>query len=444
MKALPLPIARDRFEAWKKEGQGPDWMLRQNFSLQQISANVMKILALYPGHDATLRSLKLEPGSRYKVIPVEGEKFGPPRPTAKRPPPTRPPVAVTASSPAAQVAEPPPPSLLVSAAAIQPERIGWLWHGWLAQGKIHVLAGAPGTGKTTLAISFAAVVSAGAAWPDGTIASVGDVLIWSGEDGIADTLIPRLAAAGADLHRVHIVGADERRPFHPGEDLAELEVEIRAREGSVRLVILDPLIAVVGLADSHKNSETRAALAPLAELARRTGVAILGVHHLSKGTAGRDPTERLSGSVAFGAVARVVMITAQGEGGGRVLMRSKSNLGRDDGGFEYEVEERELPNAAIAATVIRWGAQIEGRARDVLAATETQNVDAGAASALSVAKRWLEDLLSDGPVAVREVESAALAAGMAWATIRRAKDAAGVEARKGAMDQGWTWALPSG
>ena len=94
--------------------------------------------------------------------------------------------------------------------------------------------------------------------------------------------------------------------------------------------------------------------------------------------------------------------------------------------------------------MIRWGAQIEGRARDVLAATETQNVDAGAASALSGAKRWLEDLLSDGPVAVREVKSAALAAGMAWATIRRAKDAAGIEARKGAMDQGWTWAWPSG
>ena len=95
---------------------------------------------------------------------------------------------------------------LITASSITPEPITWLWDGWLAQGKLHILAGQPGTGKTTIAMTFAAAVSAGRAWPDGTCSPVADVLIWSGEDSPADTLVPRLIASGADRGRVHFVG----------------------------------------------------------------------------------------------------------------------------------------------------------------------------------------------------------------------------------------------
>ena len=85
------------------------------------------------------------------------------------------------------------------------EPINWLWPGWLARGKVHILAGAPGTGKTSIAMALGATITTGARWPDGTPAEPGEVLMWSGEDDPSDTLIPRLMAVGADLERVHII-----------------------------------------------------------------------------------------------------------------------------------------------------------------------------------------------------------------------------------------------
>ena len=89
---------------------------------------------------------------------------------------------------------------------IKPKPIGWLWNGWLARGKLEVLAGRAGTGKTTIAIALAATISIGGRFPDGTRSPVGNVLIWSGEDSAEDTLVPRLIAAGADLSKVHFIG----------------------------------------------------------------------------------------------------------------------------------------------------------------------------------------------------------------------------------------------
>jgi predicted ATP-dependent serine protease len=74
---------------------------------------------------------------------------------------------------------------ILPATAFTVEPIRWIWDGWLARGKLHLLAGAPGTGKTTIGISIAATITTGGRWPDGSNAEQGDVLIWTGEDGIA-------------------------------------------------------------------------------------------------------------------------------------------------------------------------------------------------------------------------------------------------------------------
>ncbi|QIK38100.1 AAA family ATPase [Caldichromatium japonicum] len=114
---------------------------------------------------------------------------------------------------------------LTCAAEVTAEPVTWLWDGWLAKGKLHLLAGKPGTGKTTLALGLAAIVSRGGTWPDGSrCALAGDVLIWSAEDDPADTITPRLMAGGADLRRIHFIadvkGVDgEPRPFDPGPGL---------------------------------------------------------------------------------------------------------------------------------------------------------------------------------------------------------------------------------
>jgi hypothetical protein len=219
-----------------------------------------------------------------------------------------------ASSPSMSSASKPIASIeLLSSAAITPTPVHWLWPGWLAEGRLQILAGAPGAGKTTIALSLAAVVSAGRRWPDGTPTQAGSVVIWSGEDDPSDTLVPRLAAADADLNRVFIVGRAREdsaaRPFDPARDMPGLTNAIK-REREVKLVVIDPL-AKVAVKDSHRNAETRRDLQPVVDLCRETGAAVLGIHHLAKGTAGREPVERLIGSIAFAAVARVVLIATK-------------------------------------------------------------------------------------------------------------------------------------
>jgi hypothetical protein len=174
------------------------------------------------------------------------------------------------------------------------------------------------------------------------------VLIWSGEDDPRDTLVPRLLACGADLSRIHFVGSvteDEGiRPFDPARDAALLRAEATTMDPPPALLNVDPIVSAV-TGDSHKNAEVRRGLQPLVELAMVVRCVVLGVSHFTKGTMGRDPVERVTGSLAFAALARVVLATAKlsaGESGGRVLARAKNNLGPDAGGFSYELEPLEL------------------------------------------------------------------------------------------------------
>jgi len=133
-------------------------------------------------------------------------------------------------------------------------------------------------------------------------------------------------------------------------------------------MIVDPIVSAVS-GDSHKNTEVRRSLQPLVDLAASMGAALVGITHLSKGTAGRDPTERVTGSVAFTAIVRVVMLAAKvrGERGEdrRLLVRTKSNIGPDDGGFEYFLEQGEAAEGILASTV-KWGEAVEGDARELL------------------------------------------------------------------------------
>ena len=341
---------------------------------------------------------------------------------------------------------------LVRGDTVKPEPIRWLWDGWLAKGKLHVLAGAPGTGKTTLSVALAASVTRGAAWPDGTRAPVGDILIFSAEDDVKDTLAPRLLGAGADMTRVWFISqvdlTEGGRAFDPATDLVLLEQRL-SKMDSPALLIVDPIVnAVAG--DSHKNGEVRRALDPLVKLAERYDIAVLGISHFSKGTGGRDPTERVTGSIAFGALARVVMVASRGkpddEGGesDRMFMRSKSNIGRDDGGFAYALEQVAVPGKqGIEASVVRWRGPIEGSAREALAAAEVRSDDESG-GALREAAEFLLDLLAPGPVPAAKVQESARAAGHAFATVKRAKAQLGITASKLGMAGGWAWALPEG
>ena len=339
--------------------------------------------------------------------------------------------------------------VLVCASTLKPEPMAWLWRDWLALGKFHVLAGAPGQGKTTIAIALAATVTSGGRWPNGTRCSPANVLIWSGEDDPADTLLPRLLAMGADVSRSYFVDGTriegKVQSFDPARDLVQLTAAAE-RIGSVALLIVDPVVSAV-TGDSHKNTEVRRALQPLVDLGATLGAAVLGISHFSKGSAGRDPTERVTGSLAFGAVARVVLCVAKvkdKDGGDdrRILARAKSNIGPDDGGFEYGIAQTELSaHPGITASLIEWGNPVQGTARELLAEAETEPDDNDESTALDDAVKFLRSELRDGPKPAKVIFGEARQAGHSERTIKRAKAALKAEAIKEATR--WVWALPA-
>ena len=336
--------------------------------------------------------------------------------------------------------------VLTCGSDLTPEPYRWLWQYWLAMGKLHILAGAPGQGKTTIALAMAATITIGGRWPDGSRCAPGNVLIWSGEDDPADTLVPRLMAAGADRARCYFIEGARRDgevvPFDPARDLGQL-LEAIEKIGGISLLVIDPVVSAV-TGDSHKNTEVRRALQPLVDLAAKCDCAVLGITHFAKGGQGTDPAQRVVGSVAFTAVARVVMVAAKVKGDeegrdARILARSKSNVGPDDGGFQYHLEQSE-PIPGIHASHIAWGKAVEGTARELLTDPDEPQQEQSDASAKDAAIDFLVEILKDGSAPSKYVETEARAAGVSWATVRRAADTIGVTKRK--MNDAWYWFRP--
>lgn len=331
--------------------------------------------------------------------------------------------------------------ILTRASTITPEPISWLWRYSLARGKFHLIAGAPSTGKTTIALSLAAIVSRGGEWPDGQTTPARDVLIWSGEDDAEDTLVPRLIAAGADRDRVHIIsGIDDgevRRAFDPATDTPALTTAAR-KLGDVGLLIVDPVVMAIA-GDSHKNAETRRGLQPLVDLGATLRAAVLGITHVRKGSRGSDPLERVIGSMAFGAVARVVFVTVRSpDSDERLFVRAKSNIGPDGGGYAYAVALTVIERD-IATSRIDWLHPLEGTAADLLGTIEE---DDEARTERDDAAAWLASELADGPVAVKDLQKLARDSGHSWPTVKRAKEAIGAKASRAAFSGGWRWSLP--
>jgi len=333
--------------------------------------------------------------------------------------------------------------ILVRGSDVKPAGFRWIWENWLAKGKLHVLAGAPGTGKTTLALAIAALVSRGGRWPDGTICREGQVVIWSGEDGIQDTLAPRLIASGANMDNIHFInGVNDRtgpRMFDMAKDIAHLRDELK-NIPNVRFLMVDPIVSAVA-GDSHKNTEVRNALLPLVKLTERIDCATLGITHFTKGTQGRDPIERVTGSMAFVALARIVLLAAKSQDDdSRIFVRAKSNIGLDRGGYNYSLKFGPVPGYAhIKATHVAFGDEIEGESRDILEDAEQTSEEN---DALSEAKQFLTDILEDGPREVQSVKGEARKVGVSERTLRRAKAALGVVAKRNELTHRYQWEIP--
>ena len=335
---------------------------------------------------------------------------------------------------------------LIRGDAVRLEPVRWLWRGFLPAGMLTILGGAPGCGKTTIALSLAATITRGGAWPDGSrCANPGDVLIWSGEDAWP-VLAARLAAAGADLSRVYFIDGVtdiEGGAFDPGRDMLLLEATAE-KLPAPRLLILDPIVSAVP-GDAHRSNEVRRSLQPVVALGQRLGCAVLGITHFSKGTMGRDPTERITGSLAFAALARIVLVAAKvkasdGEGESRrVLMKAKANDTSDEGGFAYELERVEVA-PEVEGQRVKWLEALQGTARELLADAEAEPENDDGTTAAGV-DGFLRRLLADSPLPAKTIKADADGAGYAWSTIQKSATRLGVERRKEGMKGGWVWAL---
>jgi len=343
---------------------------------------------------------------------------------------------------------------LVTLEDLKMEPIDWVWDGWLARGKIHLIAGAPEAGKTTISLAFAAINSSGSNWPDGTTADAGNVLIWTGEDDPAQTVKPRLVQMGADVKKISIVkGARDEdgklRQFNPSTDLPGLALAAKEIPGGVDMLIIDPIVSVIGgKVDNGNNAGHREKLQPLVDFGEEMKCAVVGITHFTKGTIGKDPVERVTGSLAFGAVARVVLVATKNKGldPERMLIMAKNNLAPNVGGFGYSIVGAALMERPdIIASRIVWGQPLEGSARELLADAEDDGkgeTKEGAEAAHRGAKSFLQSALAAGERRQADVADEGAKSGFSSDRIFRASKALGVVKRKDGFAGGWLWRLP--
>lgn len=317
----------------------------------------------------------------------------------------------------------------------------WLWPGKIPLGEICVIQGDPGLGKSQITASIAAIITRGGQWPlTREPCSVGSVIILSAEDSMAKTIVPRLAAAGADLERVTILQAMKfehgTRGFSLLADLTALDALI-GEEDNPMAVIVDPISAyqdTVGVGakthDSHKNVDVRSLLRPVSELVDRRNITVILINHLTKGT-GRAIT-RGQGNMAFVAGPRAVWQVSKDKDDPRkrLFLPVKNNLADDSEGtgLSFGVEPIELGHDAqgkpISTSRILWNDERVTITADEAAGYDSLSQDER--GSVNEAQDFLRETLADGRVKVKDIESQAKSSGHSHATLGRAKRALGI------------------
>jgi len=344
-------------------------------------------------------------------------------------------------------AKPKPQSELVArrACEVTREDLAWLWPGRIPLGKLTLLAGDPGLGKSLVTLDIAARVSRGAPWPDNPLIAqpVGEVVLFNAEDDANDTITPRLDLAGADDGKIILVegvqlidpSKDKRTKlyFSLEHHLPQLERALQGWSG-VRLIVIDPISAYCGQTDSHNNAEVRALLAPLADLAGRTKAAVLAVTHLSK-SGGPKAIYRAMGSLAFAAASRAVwaIVKDAEDPKRRLFLPTKLNLAVDPAGLAYRIVDGRVewePEPVNIHADDAFRAELDGPSK---ADRSTQRDEA---------EEWLREHLAGGPVPTNEVLDVGKEAGFSERTLRRAFKELGGRSRKDKEGGCWRWSLP--
>jgi putative DNA primase/helicase len=328
---------------------------------------------------------------------------------------------------------------------VESKAVEWVWKDHFARGKLTLVAGDPGVGKSQIAMYAAAIITTGCDWPDGSTSPQGSVIILSSEDAANDTIKPRLEAAGADLKKVHRLKLTKTEDgqydtFSLQTDLQKLGEKATA-VGDVVMIVIDPLTSYMGSKiDSHRTTDVRAVLEPISNFAERFNVAIFAITHPPKATQSKA-INSVTGSLAYVAASRIVFIAMkepETTSGRHLLLSVKSNLGPSAKGLGYFLLQR-IVSKDIVASYIEWDHKpVVTTADQALAALSA----ATSQYALNEAVEFLKVELANGPRPSKDVLKAADSTAVARKTLYRAKERLKVKSSKTGLMGGWEWSLP--
>src|SRR4051794_41011103 len=334
--------------------------------------------------------------------------------------------------------------------------ITWFWPNRFSIGKLALIGGLPDKGKGLIGAYLSACATNKLPLPcnEGE-APQGSVLYFTAEDDPEDTVVPRLAAAGANLDRVHIVEVigepnGKERTFSMITDLPALEAKLE-EIGDAVLVIIDPMSAYIGVgkANTSMTSDVRGFLKPLTDLAAKRKICLLGIMHFNKKADVTNAMLRIADSLAYVAAARHVYVVVDDPEteDQRLFIKAKNNLSTDKKALSYMTGARNVgvdpdTNKEIWAPYVEWGAKhVE------ITATDAMQAEAGgnkSRHARREATEFLQERLAEGPIKQKEIAEEAEANGVTKATLRRAKQELNIKSwKEKGMDGEWMWELPA-
>lgn len=316
---------------------------------------------------------------------------------------------------------------IIRMSEIQMREVKWLWYPYIPFGKLTIIQGDPGEGKTTFALRLAAACSTGRPMPGMELLSPFNVIYQSAEDGLEDTIKPRLTEAGADQERVINIRED-KRSLH----LLDSRIEKAIVQCDAKLLILDPLQGYLGeRIDMNRANEIREVMKAIGQVAQRTGCAIVLVGHLNKAT-GMSSAYRGLGSIDFRAAARSVLVVGRLRKNKniRVIVHDKSSLAPEGKSLAFNLGNEEG---------FRWLDGYDGiSAEDLLSGLSSQQE-----TKTMQAEEIIRTMLEDGAeIPGEEIVQAAARKQISRRTVNEAKkNIAGIVSRK--VGTKWMWSIPN-
>lgn len=309
---------------------------------------------------------------------------------------------------------------LINMKDVEVESIEWLFYPFIPYGKITIIQGDPGEGKTTLVLQIIASLTKGTSVLEDKETEPINVIYQTAEDGLADTIKPRLLKANADCSRVLVID-DRDIPL----TMLDIRLEQAIAETKARLVVLDPIQGFLGTGvDMHRANEIRPVMKHISELAEKYKCAIILIGHMNKCSMGKSAYRGL-GSIDFQAAARSVLIVGRikDEPEVRVVCQTKNSLAPEAKSIAFRLSEE---------TGFEWIGEYDVAADDLLSGTAK-------GTKKQTAMDFLETILAGGQMQQTAIMQLAEGKGISQKTLRNAKEALDIKSIR--LNNQWYWKL---